>query len=75
MLPLTDYATKRSGVLHGESLSDLTLASSYCEVLTLILEHEPEMWDGLRAQFLDHLDEVNAELRTVGAVEIDVKAA
>ena len=31
MLPLTDYATKRSGVLHGESLSDLSLAS-YCEI-------------------------------------------
>ena len=26
MLPLTDYATKRSGVLHGELLSDLSLA-------------------------------------------------
>lgn len=33
------------------------------------------MWDGLRAQFLDHLDGVNAELRTVGATEIDVKTA
>ena len=31
MLPLTGYATKRSGVLHGELLSDLTLVS-YCEM-------------------------------------------
>jgi hypothetical protein len=41
----------------------------------VILEHEPEMWDGLRAQFLDHLGEINAELRTVGAPEIDAKTA
>lgn len=34
MLPLTDYATKRSGVLHGELLSDLSLAL-HCEILTL----------------------------------------
>jgi len=33
------------------------------------------MWDGLRAQFMDHLDEVNVELRTVGATEVDVKTA
>ncbi len=33
------------------------------------------MWDGLRAQFVDrHLDEVNAELRKVGAEEVNVKA-
>lgn len=31
MLPLTDYATKRSGVLHGELLSDLSLAL-HCEI-------------------------------------------
>jgi len=52
MLPLTDYAIKRSGVLH---------------------EHEPQMWDGLGAQFMDHLGEVNAELRKAGRQEIHAK--
>jgi len=33
------------------------------------------MWDGLHAQFLDHLGEVNAELRKVGAQEVNVKAS
>ena len=33
------------------------------------------MWDGLRAQFVDHhLDEVNAELTKVGAKAVKVKA-
>jgi homogentisate 1,2-dioxygenase len=52
MLPLTDYAIKRSGVLH---------------------EHDPQMWDGLGAQFMDHLGEVNAELRKAGRQEIQTK--
>ncbi|KAN0104027.1 homogentisate 1,2-dioxygenase [Russula decolorans] len=53
MLPLTEYATKRSGVLH---------------------EHEPQMWDGLRAQFVDrHLDEMNAELSKAGAEKVKAK--
>ncbi|KAH9170650.1 homogentisate 1,2-dioxygenase [Lactarius sanguifluus] len=52
MLPLTDYAIKRSGVLH---------------------EHEPQMWDGLGAQFMDHLGEINAELRKTGVQEIKAK--
>ena len=31
------------------------------------------MWDGLRAQFMDHLDEVNTELRNAGMQEMKVK--
>ncbi|KAI0059248.1 homogentisate 1,2-dioxygenase [Artomyces pyxidatus] len=52
MLPLTDYAMKRSGKLH---------------------EHEPKMWDDLKAQFLGHLDEVNADLRAAGIPEVQPK--
>ncbi|KAA1467122.1 homogentisate 1,2-dioxygenase [Dentipellis sp. KUC8613] len=52
MLPLTDFAMKRSGKLH---------------------EHEPKMWDDLKAQFLNHLDEVNADLRAAGMPEVAVK--
>jgi hypothetical protein len=32
------------------------------------------MWEGLHAQFLDHLDEVNAELKKVGVQEVNAKA-
>ncbi|KAI0322556.1 homogentisate 1,2-dioxygenase [Amylostereum chailletii] len=49
MLPLTDYAMKRSGKLH---------------------EHEPKMWDDLKAQFMNHLDEVNADLKAAGRPEL-----
>ncbi len=31
------------------------------------------MRDGLRAQFMDHLDEVNAELRKLGMQEVKAK--
>lgn len=29
-------------------------------------EHEPKMWDNLKAQFLNHLDEVNSDLKAAG---------
>ncbi|THU86654.1 homogentisate 1,2-dioxygenase [Dendrothele bispora CBS 962.96] len=29
-------------------------------------EHEPKMWDDLKGRFMDHLDEVNQELKTNG---------
>ncbi|KAI0034570.1 Homogentisate 1,2-dioxygenase [Vararia minispora EC-137] len=52
MLPLTDYAIKRSGKLH---------------------EHEPKMWDNLNAQFLNHLDQVNADLKKAGMLGVTPK--
>ena len=33
-------------------------------------EHEPKMWDDLKAQFMNHIDEVNAELKALGQPEI-----
>ncbi|KAI0630720.1 homogentisate 1,2-dioxygenase [Trametes polyzona] len=29
-------------------------------------EHEPKMWDDLKGQFINHLDEVNADLKAAG---------
>lgn len=29
-------------------------------------EHEPKMWDNLKGQFLNHLDEVNSDLKAHG---------
>ncbi|ETW82786.1 homogentisate 1,2-dioxygenase A1 [Heterobasidion irregulare TC 32-1] len=54
MLPLTDYAMKRTGKLH---------------------EHEPKMWDNLKGNFLNHLGEVNADLRAAGLEEVQPKAS
>ncbi|KAF9448554.1 homogentisate 1,2-dioxygenase [Macrolepiota fuliginosa MF-IS2] len=33
-------------------------------------EHEPKMWDDLRANFLNHLDEVNADLKAAGLPQL-----
>ncbi|KII89653.1 hypothetical protein PLICRDRAFT_39775 [Plicaturopsis crispa FD-325 SS-3] len=35
-------------------------------------EHEPKMWDNLKAQFLNHLDEVNADLQAAGLPKLGV---
>lgn len=33
-------------------------------------EHEPKMWDNLKGQFINHLDEVNADLKAAGLPEL-----
>ncbi|PPQ83494.1 hypothetical protein CVT25_006984 [Psilocybe cyanescens] len=33
-------------------------------------EHEPAMWDNLKAQFLNHIDKVNADLKAAGLSEL-----
>jgi hypothetical protein len=45
----------------------------FSEVYVDFSEHEPQMWDGLGAQFIDYLGEVNAELRKAGMKEIKAK--
>jgi homogentisate 1,2-dioxygenase len=62
---LTDYAMK-TPKRHG-AFSD----SAFCYAhLPFSLEHEPKMWDNLKGQFMNHLDEVNAELRKAGLKEL-----
>ncbi|KAJ7503555.1 homogentisate 1,2-dioxygenase [Mycena galericulata] len=34
-------------------------------------KHEPKMWDNLKGQFINHLDEVNADLRAAGLPELN----
>ncbi|KAJ7220230.1 homogentisate 1,2-dioxygenase [Mycena pura] len=34
-------------------------------------EHEPKMWDNLKAQFLNHLEEVNADLKKAGLPDLN----
>jgi hypothetical protein len=35
-------------------------------VFTSILVHEPKMWDNLKGQFMNHIEEVNADLKAAG---------
>ncbi|KAJ6483829.1 homogentisate 1,2-dioxygenase [Mycena vitilis] len=37
-------------------------------------EHEPKMWDNLKGQFINHLDEVNADLRAAGLPDLNSRA-
>ncbi|KAF8207020.1 homogentisate 1,2-dioxygenase [Mycena galopus ATCC 62051] len=34
-------------------------------------EHEPKMWDNLKARFISHLDEVNADLKAAGLPDLN----
>ena len=69
---LTDYAMKRSGKLHGAFWRcGLTLdveTDTY-----MAAEHEPKMWDDLKAQFMNHLPEINADLKAAGLPELGKK--
>lgn len=33
-------------------------------------EHNPKMWDDLKAEFVSNLDQVNADLRNLGLPEL-----
>lgn len=57
---ITDYGMNGCGTKHGtpdiHSHSD-DLANWFGT------EHEPKMWDNLKANFMGHLDEINADLK------------
>jgi len=36
-------------------------------------EHEPKMWDNLKAQFMNHIDTINADLKAAGLPELGKK--
>ena len=64
---ITDYAMKRTGKLHGKDASASQLR--WITELTTFApsaEHEPKMWDNLKGQFMNHLDQVNADLKAAG---------
>jgi homogentisate 1,2-dioxygenase len=62
MFTLTDYAMKRSGKLHGQSQS-LFASQRFTNTMAV---HNPSMWDNLDAQFLNHIDAVNKDLKDHG---------
>jgi homogentisate 1,2-dioxygenase len=64
MLTITDFALNRSGKLHGKcQIAKFIWTSNHLDSFP---EHEPKMWDNLKAQFMDHLDEINADLKAAG---------
>jgi homogentisate 1,2-dioxygenase len=40
----------------------------------IFAEHEPKMWDNLKAQFINHLDQVNADLKAAGLPDLNSRA-
>lgn len=65
MLTLTDWAIKKTGKLHGWFILSrrTTRDSPYSE-------HEPKMWDNLKGNFINHLDEINQDLKAAGLPEL-----
>lgn len=43
-------------------------------LLLLNAEHEPKMWDDLKGQFINHLDQVNADLKAAGLPDLNSRA-
>jgi homogentisate 1,2-dioxygenase len=39
----------------------------------LFAEYEPKIWDDLKGQFMNHLDQVNQDLRAAGLPELGKK--
>ena len=40
-------------------------------ILTVIVEHEPKMWDDLKGQFVNHIDQINADLKAAGLTALN----
>ncbi|KZT35455.1 Homogentisate 1,2-dioxygenase [Sistotremastrum suecicum HHB10207 ss-3] len=56
-----------------ESSFQFTLTDYAMKRTGKLHEHEPSMWDNLKGQFINHLDEVNADLRKAGMPELEQK--
>ncbi|KAF9448570.1 RmlC-like cupin [Macrolepiota fuliginosa MF-IS2] len=51
----------------GMTLTVTDYAINRCETKD---EHNPKMWDNLKADLMNHLDEVNADLKTAGLPQL-----
>lgn len=54
-------------VCYSSFIYDISLTDSE------FTEHEPKMWDDLKGQFMNHLDQVNSDLRAAGLPELPGK--
>jgi homogentisate 1,2-dioxygenase len=57
-----------------ESSMMLTLTDYAMKRSGKLHEHEPKMWDNLRGQFINHLDQVNADLTAAGLPKLGEKS-
>ncbi|KAJ3889044.1 homogentisate 1,2-dioxygenase [Lentinula edodes] len=64
MWTISDWAMKRSGKLHGKFCTSATVQTTIEDIYPI--EHEPKMWDNLKGQFMNHLEEVEEDLRKAG---------
>ena len=64
MFTITDFAMKRSGKLHGMFLG--FLSTWYSRFNFFLIVHEPKMWDDLKGQFMNHIEQVNKDLQAAG---------
>ncbi|KAJ8077493.1 hypothetical protein PM082_001924 [Marasmius tenuissimus] len=63
---ITDYAMSRSGKLHGMRLYGKYDCVRLWSNFRLSTVHEPKMWDDLKGQFMNHIDQVNKDLQAAG---------
>ena len=70
MFTITDYAMNRSGKLHGQFLMTFFFLMKKIKSIIIVFSpppvHEPKMWDNLKGQFMNHIEEVNADLKVAG---------
>lgn len=73
-LTLTDWVMNRSGNKHEHERASFPPRDGAVKALTC-WRLTAKMWDPLRAQFIDRLDEVNRDRRQAGLPEIEAKNA
>ncbi|KAF5349996.1 hypothetical protein D9756_009226 [Leucocoprinus leucothites] len=57
-------------VIVFESSMPLTITDYAMNRSSVKHEHEPKMWDNLKANFMNHLDEANADLKAAGLPQL-----
>lgn len=67
-LTISDYAINRCGTRHGAS--DIVVWA-FCW-LEFVAEHDPKLYN-FKANFLDHIDQINADLKAEGLPQLDRK--
>ena len=65
MFAITDYAMK-SEKRHGQCHFMIQITRDDRPYPPYCLEHEPGMWNDLRNNFVEQLDQVNADLKANG---------
>lgn len=67
---LPEKISQGSLMIMFESSMPLTITDYAMNRSGVKHEHEPMMWDNLRANFMSHLDEINADLKAAGLPQL-----